>query len=101
MSDAPPPSNPPTDQPSGDQPIQRFAHNPTSARVPERIARGATATGFLAFFGPNEFVIDFLQFITRPAHLVARVVMSPIVAEQFLAVLRQSLGQYQTQHGNP
>jgi len=101
MSDAPPPPAPPTPPtpPQGD--VHRFAHNPTSARVPERVARGATATGFLAFFGPNEFVIDFLQFITRPAHLIARVVMTPTVAEQFLAVLRQSLGQYQNQHGNP
>src|ERR1043165_2707437 len=101
MSDAPPPSNPPTDQPSGDQPIQRFSHNPTSARVPERVGRGATATGFLAFFGPNEFVIDFLQFIARPAHRVARGVMTPAVAEQFLAVLRENLSRYSAQFGTP
>src|SRR3954462_14843691 len=105
MSDAPtpPPPPPPPGSNPQEQPeqVHRFAHNPTSARVPERVARGATATGFLAFFGPNEFVIDFLQFITRPAHLIARVVMTPVVAEQFLAVLRQSLGQYQNQHGNP
>ena len=59
--------------------------------VPERVARGATATGFLAFFGPNEFVIDFLQFLSRPANLVARVVMTPAVAEQFLGVLRENM----------
>jgi hypothetical protein len=87
--------------PSGDQPVQRFSHNPTSARVPEKVARGVTATGFLAFYGPNEFVIDFLQFIARPAHLVARVVMTPMVAEQFLAVLRENLSRYQAQFGQP
>ena len=94
----------PTPQPNPQDPnasLQRFAHNPTSARVPEKVARGVTATGFLAFFGPNEFVIDFLQFIARPAHLVARVVMSPLVAEQFLHVLRENLGHYQNQFGLP
>lgn len=85
----------------GEQQIQRFAHSPTSARVPERVARGATATAFLAFFGPNEFVIDFLQLISRPAHLVARVVMTPMVAEQFLGVLRENLARYQQQFGPP
>jgi hypothetical protein len=87
--------------PNDPSPLQRFAHNPTSARVPEKVARGVTATGFLAFFGPNEFVVDFLQFIARPAHLVARVVMSPAVAEQFLNVLRENLSHYQTQFGTP
>ena len=93
--------NPPAPGFPNDQPIQRFAHNPTSARVPERVARGATATGFMAFFGPNEFVIDFLQFISRPANLVARVVMTPMVAEQFLGVLRENLSRYQAQFGAP
>jgi hypothetical protein len=55
----------------------------------------------MAFFGPNEFVIDFLQFISRPANLVARVVMTPMVAEQFLNVLRENLSRYQAQFGTP
>ena len=94
-------SNPAPEQPGSEQPVQRFAHNPTSARVPEKIARGATATGFMAFFGPNEFVIDFLQLLARPATLVQRVVMSPVVAEQFLAVLRENLSRYTAQFGAP
>jgi len=65
------------------------------------VARGAIATGFMAFFGPNEFVIDFLQLISRPANLVARVVMAPMVVEQFLAVLRENLSRYQDQFGAP
>jgi len=55
----------------------------------------------MAFFGPNEFVIDFLQFISRPPNLVARVVMTPQVTEQFLAVLRENLSRYQAQFGPP
>ncbi len=96
MSEAPPPppSNP--QEPQQVPPEPRF-----SARVPERVARGATATGFLAFFGPNEFVVDFLQFLSRPANLVARVVMAPAVAEQFLGVLKENLARYEQQFGVP
>jgi hypothetical protein len=72
-----------------------------SARVPEKISRGIVATGFLAYFGPNEFVIDFLQVIARPPHLAARVILPPAVAEQFLNVLRENLGRYAAQFGPP
>jgi hypothetical protein len=74
---------------------------PMSARVPEKIARGVIATGFMASFGPNEVVIDFLQFISRPANLAARVVMTPQVMEQFLAVLRENLARYTSAFGPP
>jgi hypothetical protein len=95
-------SEPVSGQPSDDpaQP-QRISHAHTSARVPERVARGIVATGFLAYFGPNEFVIDFLQLIARPAFLAARVVLSPVVAEQFLVVLRENLARYSSQFGAP
>src|ERR1041384_125165 len=96
MSEAPTPAPHPPHHPT-----PRFSPSPTSARVPERVARGSTATAFMAFFGPNEFVIDFIQFISRPANLVARVVMAPNVAEQFLGVLRENLNRYQAQFGPP
>jgi len=72
-----------------------------SARVPEKVAKGIVATGFMSCIGPNEVVIDFLQIISRPAHLASRVVMSPVVAEQFLAVLRENLGRYVANFGQP
>jgi hypothetical protein len=99
MSNVPSAPNP-GEQPS-EPPVTRFAHNPTSARVPEKIARGVTATDFMAFFGPNEFVIDFLQLLSRPPTLVARVALSPNVAEQFVGVLRENLMRYQQQFGAP
>ncbi len=77
----------------GDGGMQRIAHAPMSARVPEKIARGVTATGFLAYLGQQELVLDFLQFIGRPPQLAARVVMTPPVAEQFLNVLRENLSR--------
>ncbi|MCL2647432.1 MAG: DUF3467 domain-containing protein [Phycisphaerales bacterium] len=72
-----------------------------SARIPEKVAKGIVATGFMSFVGPNEVVIDFLQIIARPAHLASRVVMTPVVAEQFLAVLRENLSRYTASFGQP
>lgn len=92
----------PQNQPAGDGlQSQKLQHNPMSARVPEKVARGIVATGFLIFSGPHEVVIDFLQFISRPAHLAARVVLAPAVAEQFLATLRENYGRYQQAFGVP
>jgi hypothetical protein len=88
-------------QGSGDAGMQRIAHAPMSARVPERINRGVVATGFLAYLGQQELVIDFLQFIGRPPQLAARVVMTPNVAEQFLAVLRENLSRFTASFGPP
>jgi hypothetical protein len=90
MSDVPPPPSQPNEPPG-------FA----SARVPEKVARGVTATGFLAFAGPHEVVIDFLQIFPRPTQIAARVILSPPVAEQFLGVLRDNLGHFTAQYGQP
>ncbi len=98
MSDTPSPSQPGSNPPS-EEPV-RVANNPTSARVPERLSRGSTATDFLAFFGPNEFVIDFLQLLSKP-HLVARVVMAPVVVEQFVNVLKENMARFTAQFGPP
>jgi hypothetical protein len=88
-------------QGSSDSPVQRIAHAPMSARVPERINRGVVATGFLAYLGQQELVVDFLQFISRPPLLAARIVMTPTVAEQFLNVLRENLTRYTNSYGPP
>lgn len=95
MSETPTPPSPasPPPAPNADQ---RF-----SARVPDRVARGVTATGILAFGGPNEVVIDFLQVISKPANLITRVVMTPMVADQFVGVLRENLSRYEQQFGTP
>ena len=82
-------------------PQSRPDPKPISARVPEKIAKGIVATGFLSYFGQNEVVLDFLQFIARPAHLASRVVMTPAVTEQFLNVLRENLAHYTKSYGPP
>jgi hypothetical protein len=91
----------PAPTPPDDSSVQRVPQTPTSARVPERVARGVVATGFLAFFGPTEFVVDFLQFLSRPSNLAARIVMSPVLAERFVQLLREDLARYTAQFGAP
>ena len=54
---------------------QQIAHSPVSARVPERVARGVMTTGVIVLDSPNEFVLDFLQGLSRPPSIAARVVL--------------------------
>src|SRR5258706_16012671 len=64
---------------------QEFRHQPVSARVPERLTRGILSTGVLVLDGPNEFVLDFMQALTRPFQVAARVVVEPAGVGEFLA----------------
>jgi Protein of unknown function (DUF3467) len=82
----------------GDKP-QPIAHSPVSARVPERLSRGVPATGYLIAQSPKEILIDFVQAITRPQQVVARVVMSPVTAGEFANALQQNVDIFQTNHG--
>lgn len=112
MFDEPPPPSPfphgPNPErkgdPRGPQPgagqTQQFQHTPTSARVPEKAARGVFATGVLIIHNPNEFVLDFIQAMGR-ATLVARIVMNPVVAEQLLSTLQENYGRYVNSFGQP
>lgn len=74
---------------------------PVSARVPERVMRGVFSTGQLVLDGPKEFVIDFLQGLTRPFSVVARVVMTPQTMREFADALSQSLDKYSQAFGPP
>jgi hypothetical protein len=55
----------------------------------------------LVLDSPNEFVIDFMQALSRPFVVAARVVMSPAVMEQFVNALRENLGRYEQRFGPP
>src|SRR5271154_2408507 len=90
-----PPANPPG--PFSEQ----IKHQPISARVPERVARGVFSTGALVMDGPNEFVLDFLQGLTRPYQIVARVVVVPAVMEQMLNAIGDNLNKYAQNFGPP
>ncbi|MGD0461047.1 MAG: DUF3467 domain-containing protein [Tepidisphaeraceae bacterium] len=80
---------------------QQFQHQPVSARVPERLARGAITTGVLVLDSPHEFVLDFLQSLTRPYQIVARVVVVPQVMEQIVNGATDNLAKYTETYGPP
>jgi hypothetical protein len=96
-------------QPSNDPPAvgnlgsqsQQFSHNPVAARVPERVARGAHATGVLVLDSPTEFMIDFLQGLTRPFQVVARIVVAPQTMSQLAAALQDNVNKYVQAYGPP
>ncbi|HWP40710.1 MAG TPA: DUF3467 domain-containing protein [Tepidisphaeraceae bacterium] len=74
---------------------------PVSARVPERVARGVYTTGQLVLDGPKEFVIDFLQGLTRPHQVAARVVVTPQTMAEFISALQHNLEMYTQRFGPP
>lgn len=76
-------------------------HQPVSARVPERVARGVLSTGVLVLDSPNEFVLDFMQGLTRPFQVSARVVLTPQVMDQFVNAVRDNLAKYEQRFGPP
>ncbi|HEY7086653.1 MAG TPA: DUF3467 domain-containing protein [Tepidisphaeraceae bacterium] len=85
-----------------DKPIREtFEHQPISARVPERLGKGVYTTGQVVLDGPKEFVIDFLQGLTRPHQVGARVVMTPQTMAEFATALQQNLENYGKTFGPP
>lgn len=80
---------------------QQFQHQPVAARVPERLGRPISTTGMLVLDGPNEFVLDFLQGLTRPHQIVARVVVVPKVMEQIVTAASENLEKYIQANGAP
>lgn len=85
-----------------DKPIvQQYSHQPVAARVPEKVARGVYSTGQLVLDSPKEFVVDFLQGLTRPHQVVARVVLSPQTMQEFITALQQNLENYSKTFGPP
>jgi hypothetical protein len=98
---------PPEGQSPGDANAQpstfqeQLHHHPVGARLPEHVAQGVFSTGVLVLEGPQEFVIDFVQGLTRPLRLASRVVISPTVMSQFVAALRDNLQKYEAAFGPP
>ena len=80
---------------------QQISHSPVSARVPERVARGVLTTGVIVLDSPNEFVLDFLQSLSRPPQIVARVVLPPQVMFSFVASLKENLNTFTQRFGPP
>jgi hypothetical protein len=98
MSDYP--ANPEGPDPEAHSSEQvRVSH--LSARVPERIGRGAFSTGAIVMTGANEFVIDFVQNVGGPPVVAARVVLAHNTMPQFVEALRTNLDLYTQRFGTP
>jgi Protein of unknown function (DUF3467) len=80
---------------------ENFSHTPVAARVPEKVSKGIFCTGQVILDGPKEFVIDFLQGLTRPFQVVQRVVMTPDTVKELTGALQQNLDMYAKQYGPP
>jgi len=98
ISNNPAPENKP---PQGTAYTQQFQHQPVSARVPERLAKGVFSTGVLVLDGPNEFVLDFLQGMTRPYQICQRVVIPINVMDQLIGAVADNLHKYTQTFGMP
>jgi hypothetical protein len=93
---------PPAGNGGDDKPIvQSYSHQPIGARVPEKIARGVYSTGQLVLDSPKEFIIDFLQGLTRPHQVVSRVVITPQTMQEFINALQTNLENYTKTFGPP
>ena len=94
-------SNIPFNQGPDKAEVTPFSHQPVAARVPEKVARGVLSTGQLVLDGPKEFVIDFLNGLTRPHQVAARVVLAPGTMAEFITALQQNLENYSKSFGPP
>jgi hypothetical protein len=95
-------SQPPNSPFNDDKPVREpIEHQSVSARVPERVGRAVYSTGQLVLDSPKEFVIDFLQSLTRPYQVGARVVITPQTMAEFIGALEQNLDNYTKSFGPP
>ena len=98
----PGPPNPAPNPFHDDKPVTGvYQHNPVSARVPDRVARGVYCTGQVILDSPKEFIVDFLNALTRPHQVVARVVMHPQTMAELARALAQNIQIYKGNFGDP
>lgn len=79
---------------------QHFQHAPASARVPEKVGRGIFSTGLVVLQAGHEFVFDFLQRLTRPPQVAARVVVPAGMMPGLLNAVRENIQRYESTFGS-
>jgi len=87
--------------PSDGSQSEQIRHRSVGARVPEAVARGVFSTGAIVITGQTEFVLDFVQRMGRPHHVVARVVIPHHVMGRFIAALEDNLKRFADKFGPP
>ena len=88
-------------EPPREPAMESLQFDPVGARVPEHVAAGTFSSGVIILDGWDEFVLDFVQGVSRPPRVAARVILNPRVMGQFIEALRANLQRYQQQFGTP
>lgn len=78
---------------------QRVRNQQVSARVPESIGRGTFASTALVITGNHEFIVDFLQSVTRPQQVAARVILPASILASTIRALEQNIDNYTNRFG--
>jgi len=89
------------DTPSEGQPAPGESGQNLRARIPDHVGEGVFSTGAIVVTGPTEFVLDFVQNISRPHRVATRVILPHPVLPQFLDALRKNLEIYKGRFGAP
>lgn len=92
-------SPPPEDTPDDGPRSQEIQHSHIGALVPPHVAKGVFTTGAVVLQGQHEFIVDFLLRMQQPQQVVARIVMPPVVINQFIMALSENLKRYEERFG--
>lgn len=80
---------------------QQFQNQPVAARVPAQVGKGIFTTGVVIQDGLNEFVLDFLQGLSRPPQIAGRVVLAPGTMDALVRTMDENLNKFIQQFGPP
>jgi hypothetical protein len=99
---APTPDDPQRPEPAANSGSHQQVQVPgVTARVPTSIGHGVVSTGVIVMNGPHAFVLDFLQQMGVPTHLVSRIVLPHGVVPRLIQALEQNLANYEQKFGPP
>lgn len=96
------PSNSEQPDPSGEEGALQgqVRHSQLSARVPADVGAGVFSNGVMILTGPYEIVLDFALRLGEQQRIAARVVLTHVVARQFIAALQDNIRNYEKRFGN-
>lgn len=89
--------------PGGEPPTftQDLPFSSVGARVPDKVARGVFCTGIVVIQSATEFVLDFMQRMSRPHQVVARIVVPVPFVPQLVNALRENIDRQRKTFGPP
>lgn len=83
------------------EPLQgQVRHSNVSARVPESVGQGVFSNGVMILTGGFEIVLDFVLRMGEQQRVVPRILLPHPVARQFVAALKDNIGNYERRFGS-